>query len=86
MAKFLLVIMSFIAGQISYKMIHGYDCKYVASQELLLLKKQALEKDRLLYLWFNDYAFHIRVVSGVEKDAAKYQIWNHKCVGWKKKK
>jgi len=88
MIKAFIFIGGLIIGQISYKVIHGYDCQYVADQELVLLKKQAVEKDSLLYLWFNNYAFHIRVIAGVEKDSTviKYQLWNHKCIGWRKKK
>jgi hypothetical protein len=86
MVKFLLVVISFVAGQISYMMIH--DCQFEGKQEVALLKKQAQEKDSLLYFWFNDYAFHIRVISGVEKDTSvmKYQIWNHQCIAKRKKK
>jgi hypothetical protein len=88
MAKLLIFIGGLIIGQISYKVIHGYDCQYVADQELALLKKQDRMKDSLLYFWFNDYAFHIRIISGVEKDSTvtKYQIWNHECTGRRKKK
>ena len=88
MIKLFLFIGGIIIGQISFKIIHGYDCRYVADQELVLLKKQAAEQDSLLYLWFNNYAFHIRVLAGVEKDTSvtKYQIWNHECVGVRKKK
>lgn len=80
--------MSFIAGQISYKMMHGYDCKDTSRVEVELLKKQVRERDSLLYFWFNDYTFHIRVISGIEKDTSvlKYQIWNHECVGGRKNK
>ena len=82
MLKSFLLIGGIIIGQISYKVIHGYNCKYVADEELALLKKQAHVKDSLLYLWFNDYAFHIRVIAGVEKDTSvvKYQLWNHRCI------
>lgn len=88
MAKFLLFIGGLIIGQISYKVIHGYDCQYVADADFELLKKQSAEKDSLLYFWFNDYAFHIRLISGLETDSTiiKYQLWNHKCVRWRKKK
>ena len=75
----LLIFMSFIAGQISYKMIHGLSCVMEnESEEVILLKTQAHEKDSLLYLWFNDYSFHVRVLAGVEKDSSvvKYQKWN----------
>jgi hypothetical protein len=88
MVKVFLFIGGLLIGQISYKVIHGYDCQYVADQELVLLKKQSQVKDSLLYLWFNNYTFHIRVIAGVEKDSAvtRYQLWNHKCVGLRKKK
>lgn len=75
----LLIIMSFIAGQISYKAIHGLSCVIEnESEEVALLKKQARGKDSLLYLWFNDYAFHMRVIAGVQKDSTvvSYQKWN----------
>lgn len=85
MWKLFMFIGGFIVGQISYKIIHGYDCKYVADEEMELLKKQSQYKDSLLYFWFNDYAFHIRVISGVEKDSTviSYQRWNHNCAGKK---
>ena len=86
--KWLIFIGGIIIGQISYKLIHGYNCEYVANSDFELLKKQVQVKDSLLYFWFNDYAFHIRIISGVEKDTSviKYQIWNHECVDRKKKK
>ncbi len=86
MVKLLLaIVISFVAGQISYKMLH--DCQFEGKQEVALLKKQGHEKDSLLYLWFNNYAFHIRLISGLETDSTvvKYQLWNHKCIHWKRK-
>lgn len=48
------------------------------SEKVNILHRALIHRDSLLNLWFNDYSWRIRVLSGIEKDTciSKYQKWN----------
>lgn len=57
-----------------------HKCPISESEKVGILKRAVFQRDSLLYLWFNDYTWRIRVLAGVESDTlvTKYQKWNNK--------
>lgn len=73
----IIIITSFITS-LMWKCF--YRCPLSESEKVTILEKGIKQRDSILDLWLNDYAWHIRVLSGIEKDTAitNYQKWNKK--------
>ena len=81
----IIIITSFVIS-VMWKCFHR--CPLSESEKVTILEKAVLDRDSLLYFWFNDYGWRLRVLSGIEKDTAitRYQKWNQKQKKWVKEK
>lgn len=72
-----IIITSFITSCL-WEYFHT--CPVFKNTDILKLKQDLRQRDSILYLWLNDYTWHIRVIAGVEKDSSilRYQKWNKK--------
>lgn len=79
MKIFCVILITAFVTSLCHKYFHK--CNPSADNKMInaLMKNNSMQ-DSLLFLWFNDYAWKIRVMSGIEKDSSviKYQKWNNK--------
>jgi hypothetical protein len=66
------------SGQPIMGAVNNSDSMAILKKELYKKDRIIHEKDSILYLWFNDYAYRVRVISGIEKDPKilKYELWS----------